>query len=687
MIIATLSAAVLPSAPDRPDIARAEGRPNVLLIVTDDQRWDTMEFMPRTKARIFDQGVSFSNAFATTPLCCPSRSSIFTGMYAGNHGVELNSETSNEDLPTFPEAMNDSGYYTGLVGVKYVNSWNPRHARPEFDFWSVGYASQSAFGASSMNVNGTDVEVSGYGTHVDGDYAQRFLEEAADQPDPFMLMFAPNAPHIPAVPAPGDENLYLDLPQHRPPSFDEADTSGKPAWVRSTRRLSTATIAEVDQTRLGQLQMLNSLDITISDLLDTLELQGRMDNTVVMFMSDNGYLWGEHRQLAKSRPYEESVRIPLAIRYPTIVQTPHVDDRIVANIDIAPTMYELAGLPIPPIVDGASLILLVRDDSNLVWRDDILLESREFSFNAVHTKDMVYIENTGDISELYDLRADPYQLQNLLADPLYDGIQADMLARLDRLKPRSVRWATRQIDSASYNVRYADWAGIVDDNASTEGMRSSTTAGGWIYGLMKTTDVGVILYRGPDQGKAQVRIDGIDQEIIDLYAPAPEYGFRVNYAGLSNAFHAVTLRVLGQRNEQSTGIRVTFDAFTANSSVIEDWDPRLNYTGWIVGRNEGAFTGDYHQTARRGARIAFGTVGTSATWITARGPSLEIAEVSVGGALTMIVDLYNPTFEWQHKVKIAGVKFRRQNVIISVTGRRNQNSTGTAIVFDGYSFP
>jgi N-acetylglucosamine-6-sulfatase len=668
--------------------AQAQERPNVLLIVTDDQRWDTMEYMPRTKARIFDQGVSFSNAFATTPLCCPSRASIFTGMYAGHHGVELNTDKLTEDKTTFAQQMHDSGYYTGLVGIKYLNTWDPRSPRPEFDFWSVGYYTDPERDVASLNVNGDSVEVGGYRTYVYGDYAQRFLEESSEQTNPFMLIYAPNAPHIPAVPAPGDETLYPDMPLHRPPSFNEADVSDKPTWVRATRSLSPSIIKSIDDTRLGQIQMLNSLDITIDDMLTTLEQQQKLDNTVVVFMSDNGYLWGEHRLQTKYRPYEESIRIPMAVRFPTAIPATRVDERIVANIDVAPTMYELAGLPIPSFVDGRSLLPLLREDPGLVWRDDILLEAREFSYNAVHTRDFVYIENGGDIGELYDLRTDPYQLNNEIRNAAYDEIELDMRARLNRLKPYAVRSQTRLINDASYTVKYASWVGVNDDNALTEGMRSSSAAGASIrYRTPATTDLGLIFYRGPNQGKAKIQVDGNAGEMVDLYAPTPEYGFRVDMTGLASLPHDLAITVLADTNPASTGTAVTFDALVVNDGVIEDWQAGINYHGWAASTDSHAYLGNYFRSTRRGVGASFTSIGTHATWITARGPSYGIADIFVDGVLTKTVDLYSPTVEWQYRVSIAGIYFGRHTVTIKATGTRNQNATGTAIVFDGYSFP
>jgi len=395
-------------------------RPNILIIVTDDQRYDTMEYMPETVSLLFDQGVTFTKGFVTTPLCCPSRSSILTGMYAHNHGVLDNDMKLR--YSTFMELMHQNGYYTGLVG-KYLNTWKG-DPRPEYDYW-VSYANgETRYYNPRLNVNGEWIRHQDqYVTYTLGDYVVDFLREAGRKNKPFVLLYAPNAPHDPATPAKEDRGLLPDLPPYRPPSFNEPDASDKPDWLASQRPLSDEEIEQLDDFRRNQLLTLISLDRSISKVMAELKNTGMLDNTFVLFISDNGKFWGEHRRMSKNGFYEEASHVPFAIRYPPLVAQPYIDtEHIVGNIDIAPTVLDLAGIPIPDSMDGLSLVKLL--SGNADWREGILLEGwpGRGVYTAVHTRDYVYAETTDDKSEFYDLKNDPYQLQNVIDDPAYQNL-------------------------------------------------------------------------------------------------------------------------------------------------------------------------------------------------------------------------------------------------------------------------
>ena len=400
--------------------SQKDDRPNFLIIVTDDQRFDSMEYMPNTQKMIFDQGVTFTNGFITTPLCCPSRASILTGMYAHNHGVTENDIKLN--YTTFMEIMNKNGYYTGLIG-KYLNSWKGEQ-RPEYDYWVSYFRGETRYYRPDLNVQGEWIRHEGqYITYVFGDYIIDFLRISDKQDKPFVLFFAPNAPHEPVTPAIEDEKLLLDLPPHRPPNFNEADISDKPEWLANKPLLTEKDISEIEEFRRNQLLTLISLDRTIARVMLELQETGRLDNTFVLFISDNGKFWGEHRITSKNGIYDEASRVPFAIRYPPLVSTPYIDtEHVVGNIDIAPTVLDLANIPIPNSMDGLSLVSLLSGENN--WREGILLEGwpPRGVYTAVHTKDYVYVQTIGDKSEFYDLRTDPYQLQNLINDPAYQEL-------------------------------------------------------------------------------------------------------------------------------------------------------------------------------------------------------------------------------------------------------------------------
>ncbi|MCC6298418.1 MAG: sulfatase-like hydrolase/transferase [Anaerolineales bacterium] len=421
LIITTVSITACSSLPSDQD-----SRPNFLIIVTDDQRYDTMQYMPRTEELIFDAGVAFTHAYVTTPLCCPSRASILTGMYARHHLVKDNDGELN--FPTVIDDLSDNGYYTGLVG-KYLNTWSGE-PRPEYSFWVSFAHGESRYNNPRLNVNGEWIRHQDeYITYALRDYAIEFIQTASHKNQPFALIFAPNAPHQPATPAAEDKYQDLILPE-RLLSFNEEDLTDKPAWMRDEPLLTDEAIAELDKFRRDQILSLASLDRSIDELIGELQQFGLLDRTVVIFLSDNGKQWGEHRMTSKNSYYEESSHVPFALRYPPLAPTPYVEDRVVANIDIAPTLYELAGLPIPERVDGLSFVGLF--DQNAEWREGILIEGwpGRGVYSAFHTERYVYAETEGDLSELYDLENDPYQMTNLVNDPNYSAIIEDLKAKL-----------------------------------------------------------------------------------------------------------------------------------------------------------------------------------------------------------------------------------------------------------------
>jgi arylsulfatase A-like enzyme len=405
-------------------------RPNFLIIITDDQRYDTMEYMPKTQAGIFDEGVTFSKGYITTPFCCPSRSSIFTGMYAHNHNVLQNNMPLN--IETIAMALQKNGYYTGLIG-KYLNSW-AGEARPEYNYWVAFKSGETNYKDPVLNVNGTWNQYPGYITYILSDYVIDFLGKAASQPKPFMLIFAPNAPHTPTRPADEDLPLYDQLPAYSVPSVNEADVSDKPSSISKKPLLTAEELASADDNRRRQILTLVALDRKIGEILTKLKETGQLDNTVIFFLSDNGLHWGEHRLDGKSSLYEESSHVPFAMRYPALIPTPYVEQRLVANIDIAPTLYQLAGINIPYRVDGTSLLKLFEPNSK--WRDHILLEAwpPRGEWAAIHTDRYVYAETQNDLSEFYDLETDPYQLENQINNPAYKDIIAEMKKQLEKDK-------------------------------------------------------------------------------------------------------------------------------------------------------------------------------------------------------------------------------------------------------------
>ena len=405
-----------------------------MIIYTDDQRYDSMWQMPRTQELIFEQGVTFSHGYITTPLCGPSRCSILTGMYAHSHEIRENQD-SGFDETTFAKYLQDDGYYTGLVG-KYLNEWRVRdEPKPEFDYWRAIFGGQSRYNNPDIMVNGEWVRHQGqYITDAFGDYCVEFIENAAKKLKPFCLYFAPNAPHEPATPADEDKFLSIDLPEF-PPNFSEEDISDKPNWLQEKESLiSEKDIHKINEFRNDQLLSLRSLDRNIERIIQKLEAENLLDKTVVIFLSDNGKLWGEHRMTTKNSFYEEASRVPFALRYPPLEPMPYIEEKPVSNIDIAPTLYDLARIPIPEEVDGVSLVpLLLAGDMH---RAGVLIEGwpGRGHYAAYHVGNYVYAETGGDKSEFYDLEKDPYQLENAIDDPAYQDIITDLKIALDEVR-------------------------------------------------------------------------------------------------------------------------------------------------------------------------------------------------------------------------------------------------------------
>ena len=422
------------------------GRPNVVLIVADDMRVDGLQAMPAL-GRLAERGVTFTNAFATTPLCCPSRASILTGRYARHHGVQSNLPPNGgvgrfDDRSTLATWLQASGVRTGLVG-RYLNGYRSRKVPPGWDHWFAlqqGDDDVNLYYRYEVNHNGADESYGSqsedYSTRVLGRRAVRFVE--AEPARPFMLLFAPRAPHGPATPDPNDAGAFKDLELAPAPSYDEEDLSDKAGPVRALGRLSARDHERMATLRRRQFETLLGLDRAIEQLVETLRAGGRLDRTWIIFTSDNGLTLGEHRlTLDKACPYEECARVPLVVVPPGGLDGPRTDDRLVANVDLAPTIAQIMGVAPEPPTDGQSLLPLIEDPA-APWRDALTLEAwsdraGNRGFTAIRTADRKYVRHEGGDEELYDLAADPHELQSLAADPTRAAERTDLATRLDSL--------------------------------------------------------------------------------------------------------------------------------------------------------------------------------------------------------------------------------------------------------------
>ena len=400
------------------------GKPNVLIILTDDQRMGTMDVMPATLRRFADQGTTFPHAFATTPLCCPSRSSIFTGRYAHNHGVQSNARHAPDVLDqetTVQRYLQDAGYRTALFG-KYLNLWPVVDNPPHFDRWAITSPSHHSSGyyGGTWNVEGTVRTVDRYSTDFIAEQGVRYItDQESSDAQPWFLELAVYAPHLRAVPEPAYSDAQVPS-FHTSPAVRESDRSDKPRYVR---RSTPPGMGGILATRTKQLRTLMSVDDLVAKVLRALAATSELDHTLAFFLSDNGFLWGEHGLRAKMHAYDPSIRVPLYMRWLGHVRSGSVDDRFVANIDIAPTILAAAGIPQDAAtpMDGRSLL-------DATWRRDRILTeywrpkpTDPPTWASLRTRTYHYIQyyrpdGTVAFREYYDLTADPWELTNLLHD-------------------------------------------------------------------------------------------------------------------------------------------------------------------------------------------------------------------------------------------------------------------------------
>lgn len=413
--------AVLPApARGREPAPPVTERPSIVLILTDDQRWDSLWAMPVVRRELGARGVVFENAFVVNPLCCPSRATTLTGAYSHTTGVytnrgEYGGVGAFDDRSTIATWLQDSGYRTALIG-RYMNGYRDEWIPPGWDRWFVTWR-DSAYFDYVANDQGTLVEYgsaeSDYGTDVLADEAVDFIR-STDPQQPLFLYLAPHAPHAPATPAPRHATAFSDLAPWRPPSYDEENVSDKPEWVRRLPRIGYWRAARIDAFRKDQYRTLLAVDEAVERVLQALADSGRLSNTMVLFASDNGYLWGEHRIEGKSVPYDEAIRVPYVLRYDPLTGGT-AEGRIVANVDIAPTFADLAGVDAPG-AEGVSLLPLL-DGSATSWRADLLVEHYDGAgtvptFCQVRSPRWSFVRYSTGEEELYELERDPYQLKN-----------------------------------------------------------------------------------------------------------------------------------------------------------------------------------------------------------------------------------------------------------------------------------
>lgn len=445
----------------------AAERPNIVVLLIDDLRFDDLgcnghPFSKTPNAdRLAAEGINFSNAFANTPLCSPSRATFLTGLHAGAHGITDNTDRSpaSHKLDTFPRRLRDAGYRTGYVGKWHMG--NDNSARPGFDRW-VCLKGQGDSTDPELNVDGRVVKGTGYVTDVLAEYAVKFIEEQPAGDQPLMLYVAHKALHPqtqqgsdgklsdPAadnfVPASRHANLYAEEPLPRRPNHGKPPTK-KPALQQAIPGLQPLgpKTGSSDRSIKDRLRMLAAVDESTGAIVEALRKTGRLDDTVIVFTSDHGYFYGEHGLSTERRlAYEESIRIPLIVRYPALVKTARVADQTVLSVDLAPTLLELGRAELPARLHGRSLVPLLaggeaantfpatRDVLVQYWTDTVFPRVRNMGYTALRT-DRWKLIDYGELpgaDELYDLHEDPHEMNNLIDVPAVQTIQTDLRTRL-----------------------------------------------------------------------------------------------------------------------------------------------------------------------------------------------------------------------------------------------------------------
>jgi N-acetylglucosamine-6-sulfatase len=435
--------------------ARAQSKPNIIFILIDDLRWDGLSATghPYAKTpnidRIAHEGAIFRNAFVTTPLCSPSRATFLTGQYVHKHQIVGNEKPQvfnalSHQLKTWPQQLQKVGYETAYIGKLHMG--NDDTPRAGFDHW-VSFKGQGRYDNPQFNVNGERIDRQGYMTDLLNEYALDYLKRKHDKP--FALIFAHKAVHGPFVPAARHNDLYAGATLPNTPNKQD-DYSGKPMLKLPEPPRPNARANNPNQPQrpihLAQTQQLAAVDEGVGQILKALADSKQLDNTLIIFTSDNGYFWGEHRLGDKRAAYEEAIRIPFLVRYPKLIKAGTKFEQTILNADLAPTLIALTGAPKLETVHGQSWLPLLKGKMK-GWRETVLLEyfhetnfPRIRGWQAVRTPEWKYIHYTelegpegSSMDELYDLRTDRYEMNNLINDPKHAAKLKTMQAELTRL--------------------------------------------------------------------------------------------------------------------------------------------------------------------------------------------------------------------------------------------------------------
>lgn len=452
---ATAAVTAEPGAPIEP-VPVVDSRPNIVVVLTDDQRRDTLRYMPTVQRLLVDQGTRYTRAMVPTSLCCPSRATILTGRYAHTSRVFGNGDvggkryggwwrfyrTGSEDR-TMAVALQRGGYRTGMFGkyLNYFGKWSQRefgagYRPPGWDEFAVLMSSHGSYYDYRLS-DGTSYGSApeDYSTDVFADRASRFVR-ATPPTQPLFLFVAPFGPHAPYAPAPRHLNSMTGLlPAYTAPTLRQRLRT-MPRWMRERRHFSQA---EVDLVRQRQQEALLSVDEAVGSIHEALAETGRERNTLFVFTSDNGYFWGEHRIVGKDAPYKDSTSVPMVMRWDGRVAAGATSKRIVLNVDLAETITNAAGVPMR--TDGL-------DMRGPEKRDGFVLEAMNGyndrpAYCGWRSRQRMFVRWATGEEELFDYRSDPDEERNLAGRPSWSEVRDRMRAKAAEAcvpKPPNFRW-------------------------------------------------------------------------------------------------------------------------------------------------------------------------------------------------------------------------------------------------------
>lgn len=440
-----------------PGLAADAARPNVLVILTDDQRHDAMSCAghPFLKTphmdRLANEGTRFLNAFVTTSLCSPSRASLLSGVYAHTHKVLNNFTDFPNDLPSYPRRLHEAGYETAYIGKWHMGEQSD-DVRPGFDHW-MSHQGQGNYFDNEFNIDGKRRIIKGYYTTVVTDHAVDWLKRKRQKP--FMMILGHKAPHGgPIQPEPKYEKTFDHQPIEKPKNVEV--NASQPAWLKESIPTWHGVggplygLKEYPRFVRSYLGTILSVDDSVGRVYDALKETGQLDNTLIVYTSDNGFALGEHGRVDKRTMYEESIRVPFLVRYPQLAKPKSQVREMVLSLDLAPSILDICGAKPLENIHGASWKKLLAGDA-AGWRTAFHYQynyEAQFPFTpnvrGIRTDDWKYIHYPhGDgqpdrhQAELYHLKDDPLEMKNLAGDAKYTAKLKEMQEQLLRLQKES----------------------------------------------------------------------------------------------------------------------------------------------------------------------------------------------------------------------------------------------------------